>query len=114
MCYYWYLIVTLQTDILLYIRSLRESNYKLLIHPMKNLIKWVFSFDHYNYVRWTKVHIFDLMTLHSTCFDIYAQVLKGIFSFQKSNRRFSKMTSDQVHEQKDEKVKGGKSHTFIK
>ena len=25
-CYYWYLILTLQIDILLYVRSLRESN----------------------------------------------------------------------------------------
>ena len=44
MCYYWYLIFTLQLDILLYIRSLRESNYKLLVYAMKNLMKWVFSF----------------------------------------------------------------------
>ena len=46
MCYYWYLILTLQADILFYARSLRESNYKFLIHAMKNLMKWVFSFDH--------------------------------------------------------------------
>ena len=25
-CYYWYLILALQIDILLYVRSLRESN----------------------------------------------------------------------------------------
>ena len=43
MCLYWYLIVTLQADILLYARYLQESNYKLLVHAMKN------SFDHYNY-----------------------------------------------------------------
>ena len=63
MYYYWYLIETLQTDILFYVRFLRESNYKLLIHAMKNLMKWVFSFDYYNYAQWTTVHLFDLMTL---------------------------------------------------
>ena len=41
-CYYWYLILTLKTDILLHVRSLRESNYKFLIHAMKNLMKYLF------------------------------------------------------------------------
>ena len=35
MSYYWYLIVMLEMDILLYIRSLRESNYKLFVFAMK-------------------------------------------------------------------------------
>ena len=35
MCYYWYLIVMLEMDILLYIRSLRESNYKLFVFATK-------------------------------------------------------------------------------
>ena len=73
---------------------------------MKNFMKWAFSFDHYNYARWAIVDLFGLMTLHSTCPDIYAQFLKGHFSFQKLNRRFSKMALDQVHEQNDEKVRG--------
>ena len=85
MCYYWNLIFMLEMDILLYIRSLRESNFKLLIFSMKNLMKWIFSFDHYNYARWATVHLFDLMTLHETCPDIYQHFLKGNFSFQKSN-----------------------------
>ena len=55
--YYWYLIFTLQLDILLYIRSLRESNYKLLVYAMENLMKWVFSFDRVHYARWRTVHV---------------------------------------------------------
>ena len=39
MCYYWYLIMVLQPDILFYVRSLRESNYKLLIDAKKYLMK---------------------------------------------------------------------------
>ena len=103
MCYYWYLVVTLQTNVLLYVRSLRESNYKLLICAIKKLMKWVFSFDHYNYARWATVHLLNLMTPHSTCPDVCAQFLKGNFSVQKSNRRFSKMALDPVHEKNYEK-----------
>ena len=45
MCHYWYLIVTLQTDILWYERPLRESNYNILIHTIKSLMNLPFSFD---------------------------------------------------------------------
>ena len=66
-------------------------------------MKWVFSFDHYNYARWATVHLLNLMTPLSTCPDVFAQFLKGNFSVQKSNRRFSKMALDPVHEQNYEK-----------
>ena len=46
---------------------------------MKNLMKWVFSFDHYNYARWATVHLFDLMNFHSTRPNVYALFLKGNF-----------------------------------
>ena len=105
MCYYWYLIVMLEMDILLYIRSLRESNYKLFVFALKNLMKWIFSFDNYNYARWATVHISDLMT-HETCPDVYVQILKRDFSFQKTNRKFSKMALGQVHKPNNEKIKG--------
>ena len=74
---------------------------------MKNLMKWVFSFDHYNYARWATVHVFGMMTLHSTCLDVYAEFPKGNFSFQKWNRKISKMALDQVHEENNEKIKDG-------
>ena len=95
----------LEIDILLYVRSLRESNYKLFVFAMKNLMKWIFSFDHYNYAWWATVHLFDLMT-HETCPDVYVQLLKWDFSFQKTNRKFSKMASDQEHKPNNEKIKG--------
>ena len=73
-----------------YIRSLRESNYKLLVHAMKNLMKWVFSFDRAHYARWGTVHVFDLMTLFSICPDVFLEFAKGRYSFQKSNKKFLK------------------------
>ena len=99
--------------ILVYVGSLQESNYELLIHDMKNLMKWVFSFDHYNYARWATVHLFDLVTLHWTCPNVYAQFLKENFSFQKSNRRFSKMALDQVHQENNGKIKGTSGATHL-
>ena len=68
-------------------------------------MKWVFSFDYCNYAQWATVYLFDLMTLHLTCPDVYAQFLKRNLSFQKSNRRFSKLALDKVHEENNEKIK---------
>ena len=50
---------------------------------------------------------------HETCPDVYVQLLKGDFSFQKTNRKFSKMALDQVHEPNNEKIKGVSGATNI-
>ena len=112
-CYYWYLIFTFQLDILLYIRSLRESNDNFLVYAMKNLIKWVFPFDRVHYVIWGTVHVFDLMTLFSICPDVFLEFAKDHYSFQKSNKKFSNMALDQVHEQNNEKTKGASGATYL-
>ena len=36
---YWYLILTLQVDFLLHIRSIRESNFQFYFPSIKNLMK---------------------------------------------------------------------------
>ena len=72
---------------------------------LKNIMKWVFGMDHYNYARWLTVHLFDLMHLHLTCHDLYNEFITGKFSFSKSLREFSKMAPDQVHEQNNVVIK---------
>ena len=47
-----------------------------------------------------------MMTIHLFCPDVYAEFVKGNFSFQKTGRIFSKMSVDQVHEQNNEVIKG--------
>ena len=98
MCNYWYLIIKLQINILLFIKSIRESNFPLYVLSLQKLVKWKFALDHYNYARWISVHLFDLMTLSSTCPDVYKCFMEGNFSFQKTNRVFSKIAIDQVHD----------------
>ena len=113
MCNYWYLILTLQVDFLLYFRSTRESDFQLYIFSIKNLMKWIFAFGHCHYERWGIVHLFDLMNLHHTCPDIYRNFISGNFSFQKSYQQFSKMGLDQVHEQNNKKIKGVSGATHL-
>ena len=89
MALYWKQIVKLQTHTLIYIRSIRESNFQLHILALRALIKWYFTLDHYNYSRWVTVHLFDLVNLEQQHPDVYENFCKGYFSFKKSCSEFS-------------------------
>ena len=61
--------------------------------------------DKYNCARLLTVHIFELITMHVNHPEVYKNFKKGFFSFQKLNKEFSRMTSDQVHEQNNKVIK---------
>ena len=61
----WMLIMKFQINYLVFIRSMREGNFKLFVKILISLVKWFFISDHYNYARWLYVHIQDLPSLPS-------------------------------------------------
>ena len=65
MCKYWMLIMKFQ--IIAFITSMREDNFKLFVKILISLVKWFFIFDYYNYARWLSLHIQDLLSLTITC-----------------------------------------------
>ena len=87
-------------------RSIRESNFHLYVLAIKNLRKWLFAMDHYNYSRWISVHLFDLVHLHLNSPDVYDAFMSEKFSFDKNTRRFSSIAPDQLHEQNNAVIKG--------
>ena len=103
---YWKCVIDLQVLILLYVRSIREGNFKLHVEVLFKLLIWFFMFDHCHYTRWLTVQWFDLYTIESKFPDLYNYFSKGNFSFQKSNREFSRMGLDQIHEQNNKIIKG--------
>ena len=102
---YWKMVIELEISILVYIRSIREGNFKLYIETLRKLLKWFFTFDRYNYARWLTVQWFDLQNLESNFPDVYEYFCKGFFSFQKTNRQFSQIGLDQVHEENNAVIK---------
>ena len=66
MCFFWKLVLEVQINILIFIRSIREGNFSLYISSLRNFVKWYFALDHYNYARWISVHLFDLLSLEKT------------------------------------------------
>ena len=91
MCYFWRMVTNLQIEILIFVRSLREGNFPVYVQTMRNLLKWFFALDHYNYAWWLTVHVFDLLSLSITHPDVYQNMLKGCFSFAKSHHQFSRI-----------------------
>ena len=116
MSFYWKTILDLELHILIFIRSIRESNFALYISSLRSLMKWFFALDHYNYARWLSVHIHDLLKLEYSIPDVFQNFQKGHFAFQKSLREFSNIALDQVHEQNNAVLKGvgGVTHLLNK
>ena len=76
---YWMLIMKFQINYLVFIRSIREGNLKLLVKILVSLVMWFFVFDHYNYARWLSVHIQDLLSWPITCPQLYQEFERGNF-----------------------------------
>ena len=106
MCLYWKIILDLMIDVLVFIRSIREGKFLLYVTILRKLIRWTFALDHYNYARWLSVHIYDLLALPQYSPQLYDSFIEGHFTFKKSERNFSLMGLDQVHEQNNAVMKG--------
>ena len=106
MAHHWSLVINLQIERLVFVRSIREGNFHLYVQSLKNLLKCFFVLDHTNYASWLTIHVFHLISLPTTHPDFYQQMLKGFFSFAKAKRPFSRMALDQVHVQNNKIIKG--------
>ena len=63
--YYWKMVMELEMHILIYVRSIREGNFKIYVEVLRKLLKWFFIFDRYNYSRWLTIQWFDLYNLET-------------------------------------------------
>ena len=83
------LIMKFQINYLVFIRSLRERNFKYFVKILTSLVKWFFIFDHCSYVRWLSVYIQDLLSFPITEAQLYLEFERGNFVVQISGRQFS-------------------------
>ena len=96
----------LQLLLLVFIRSIRTSNFKQYTDSLSKTIPWFFAMNHVNYARWLPVHLLDMRRLTQTSPDVASKFEEGFFTVQKSSRNFSCMAIDQAHEQNNAIVKG--------
>ena len=102
-------VIDLQITVLLYVRSIREGNFKLHVEVLYKLLSWYFINDHYNCARRFTIHWFDLYTIETKFPDVCNFLSKANFSLQRSLREFSRMGLDQICELSNKLIKGSEA-----
>ena len=82
MFHYWKMIFDLQILILMFIWSQRERDFALYDQVLKSIMKYIFAFNHYNYVRWLTIHVDDLIKLELVCGNVYKEFVLAILLFE--------------------------------
>jgi len=103
---HWHLVLTMELAILVFIRSLKESNFSLYRQALCQLIPYMYANNNVNYARWLLIHLIDMMTLEERHPQIAEAFRAGKFVVHKSDRDFSAMAIDQAHEQANAVIKG--------
>lgn len=103
---FWFMILQLELLVLIFIRSIRESNFLLYINALTKIVPWFFALGHTNYARWIPIHLRDMLNLESKHPRVFSQFMMGNFTVRKTGRPFSAIAIDQAHEQNNALVKG--------
>ena len=104
--HFWCIVLELQLRVLTLVRSFREHSFDSYLSSLKSLAPWFFVLDRIHYKRMLPVHIKDMEELSMKHKEVYAAFQRGCFTGQKTEKRFSSMALDQIHEQENIKVKG--------
>lgn len=104
--HFWSIILQLEIEVLIYVRSIREANFLLYIDALTKIVPWFFALGHTHYARWIPVHLRDMITLKDSHPDVHEQFLTGNFAVKKTTHSFSAIAIDQAHEQNNASVKG--------
>ena len=101
---YWFTVTDLIVMLFMFVRSLRESNFRLYMQILSKMLPWFFALDHINYSRWLTVAVADLRSLQKES-DFFKEFSRGKFTVNKTGRLFSSMGEDQAHEQHNKIIK---------
>ena len=97
---FWSIALKMEMDYLMFLRSIRSSDFWLYVSSIKSFLPWIFIFDHIHYAR-------DMEVLETTNPAIYHEFNdNGNFVVNRTQNRFSSMGLDQRHEQLNKNVKG--------
>ena len=75
--YYWLQVLNLEILLLMFVKSVRQSDYQLYKDCLRHMLPWFFLFDRQNYARWLTVHSMDLEELESKAPEIHQQFMLG-------------------------------------
>ena len=90
----------------MFIKSLRQADFYLYVNALCKMLQCFFAMNHPNYARWLPVHLRDIQALEQTAPGIADAFKEGLFTVNKTSRKFSAIALDQAHEQNNAVVKG--------
>ena len=101
---YWYTVLELEC-ILLFVQSIRKSNLPMFINSLEKVIPWMFALGRTNHYHWLPIYLKSLKELHLVHSSVFEEFQKGSFTVNKTNRLFSCISDDHVHEQNNKLIK---------
>lgn len=100
---YSFLLITLLIAFQ-FLKACRTADFALYWETINQLMPWVIALDHvidhvhFDYARYLPVNLRDMVSLNGCHPDLYAQFQAGHFMGQKTQRSFSMLALDQLHE----------------
>ena len=86
-------------------RRIRESNFELYIASLYRILPWFLALDRCNYGCCATIYWFDMELLKHRCSSKYKEFTAESFLFLKTNKQFSRMALDQLHEENNKYIK---------
>ena len=93
--------------VLQFVRSVRTGNRDIYIASITNITYFFFALNHFNYARWTPVHVRDVLTLPELHPEVNRHFQEGRFTINKTGKLFSNIGLDHGQEQN---IKNFKHH----
>lgn len=106
---YWITAMELQAILLQFVKSLRTGDIDKYVPILESMCPWYLVTDHTHYGRWLPILIADLKKLPTKHPQIYQEFKKGHFTSRQTNKKFSCISDDQLHEQNNKMVKESSS-----
>lgn len=107
---FWLSYMDMVSLLVRFTRATREGNWCDHLSATREIMPWMFSYDHVNYSRYLPLYWCQMHELQTTCPSAYEKLSNGDFCVQRSENPFSQISVDQAIEQtinRHTKTKGG-------
>ena len=94
---------------MIHVQNIRESNFRLFVSCLPDIISWMFAMYRIHYARWLAVHNGELLSLVVENREIFEKFAGGYFIISKSKGTFSKLVIYHAQEKNSKLVKVGGS-----
>lgn len=102
---YWIVVMELESILLQFVKCLRNADIDEYVKVVEQMCPWYLVTDHGHYGRWLPVFLSDLKRLPEKHPATYKEFKRGHFTSRKTNKNFSCISDDQLHEQNNKLVK---------